>query len=205
MDHTKLAGAFVPVGALTDNDKVDTGLPSHGSVREAVLTKNPLQRETILELRRRVPNGIGVKESNQDCVNMQRLLALTRDERGLPVLTGSEFLILAGLQMGVHGCVEGLHNLCPHIVAGLYEASRLGDLETARERQTELIELWRIFNCGRIWGVFDEALHWLGIFRRAMGAPYITTLSEEEHAKVHAIVARYLSGSRPRSTEVSSC
>ena len=78
-----------------------------------VLTKNPIHPETIVELRRRVPNIIAIKESNQDCVNLQRVLALTADDPGFSVLTGSEFLILVALQMGVHGCVGGLHNLCP--------------------------------------------------------------------------------------------
>jgi dihydrodipicolinate synthase/N-acetylneuraminate lyase len=98
--------------------------------------------------------------------------------------------------MGVHGCVGGLHNLCPHIVSGLYEAFRAGDLETARLRQTELIELWQIFNHGKIWGAFDEALRWLGICERATGAPYVTALTDSERARVHSILARYLGEQR---------
>jgi 4-hydroxy-tetrahydrodipicolinate synthase len=166
-----------------------------------VLTKNPLLPETIAELRRRVPNIVGVKESNQDCVNLQRLLALTREYPGFSVLTGSEFLILVGLQMGVHGCVGGLHNLCPHIVTGLFDAFQRGDLETARTRQTELIELWQIFHYGKIWGAFDEALRWLGICQRATGAPYVTALNVEERGRVHAILARYLGEQRGRGAE----
>jgi 4-hydroxy-tetrahydrodipicolinate synthase len=164
-----------------------------------VLTKNPLPPETIAELHRRIPNIVGVKESNQDCVNLQRLLALTRHDQQFSVLTGSEFLILVGLQMGVHGCVGGLHNICPRIVTDLYEAFQRGDISTAQQRQTELIELWQIFNYGKIWGAFDEALRWLGICERATGAPYVTNLSDEERSKVHDILAKYLGEERSRT------
>ena len=139
-----------------------------------VLTKNPIHPETIVELRRRVPNIIAVKESNQDCVNLQWLLALTAGDPGFSVLTGSEFLILVALQMGVHGCVGGLHNLCPHLAVELYDAFRRGDLETARARQQALIDTWQVFTYGQIWGAFDESLRWLGICERATGAPYVT-------------------------------
>ncbi len=161
-----------------------------------VLTKNPIQPETILELRSRIPNIIGVKESNQDCVNLQRLLTLTAADPGLSILTGSEFLILVGLQMGVDGCVGGLHNICPHLAVELYEAFRRGDMETARARQQALIDTWQLFTYGKIWGAFDEALRWLGICERATGAPYVTQISEEDREKVHAILSLHLSERR---------
>jgi 4-hydroxy-tetrahydrodipicolinate synthase len=161
-----------------------------------VLTKNPLQPETVVELRRRVPNVIGVKESNQDCINLQRLLSLTQADQQFAILTGSEFLILVGLQMGIDGCVGGLHNICPHVAVELYDAFRKGDLETARARQDALIEIWQIFNYGSVWGAFDEALRWLGICERATGEPYVTVLCEEERVRVDAILERHLSGRR---------
>ena len=161
-----------------------------------VLTKNPIQPETIAELRHRVPTIIGVKESNQDCINLQRLLSLFQGDDGCSVLTGSEFLILVGLQMGVRGCVGGLHNICPHLAVELYEAFQRGDLATARARQDALIETWQIFTYGKIWGAFDEALRWLGLCERATGAPYVTAISSEDRQKVHEILARHLSGRR---------
>jgi 4-hydroxy-tetrahydrodipicolinate synthase len=161
------------------------------------LTKNPIQPETIVELRRRVPNIIGVKESNQDCVNLQRLLTLTAGDPGFSVLTGSEFLVLVGLQMGVRGCVGGLHNICPHLAVELYEAFQRGDLETARQRQDALIDVWQIFTYGKIWGAFDEALRWLGLCERATGAPYATPVSDSDREQIHAILSRHLGGRRP--------
>lgn len=155
-------------------------------------TKNPVRPETVAELRRRIPNIAGIKESNQDCVNLQKLIELMRGDENFSILTGSEFLILVGLQMGIDGCVGGLHNLCPRLAVELYESFRRGDLETAAERQRALTETWQIFNYGHVWGAFDEALRYLNLCDRATGAPYITPLTENERASVHAILRRHL-------------
>ena len=104
------------------------------------------------------------------------------------ILTGSEFLIVAALQMGCHGCVGGLHNICPRIAVELYDAFRTGDLDTARQRQQSSIEAWQIFKHGAIWGAFDEALRWLGVCERATGDPYVTQLTADERAAVRAIL-----------------
>jgi dihydrodipicolinate synthase/N-acetylneuraminate lyase len=168
------------------------------------MTKNRILPETIALLRERVPQIVGVKESNQDCANLQTLLDLMRDDTDFSVLTGSEFLIVVGLQMGCAGFIGGLHNLCPHLAVALYDAFCAGDLETARQCQRDLIQTWKIFEYGHIWGAFDEGLRYLGLAECATGAPYITALTTEEAAKVHAILDRYvkpyLSPQRARET-----
>jgi 4-hydroxy-tetrahydrodipicolinate synthase len=167
-----------------------------------VMTKNPIHPESVAELRRRIPKIIGIKESNQDCVNLQNLLELTRGDEEFSVLTGSEFLIVVALQMGCSGFVGGLHNLCPHLAVALYQAFREGKLEEARERQRDLIQAWQLFQYGSIWGAFDEALRYLKIAERATGAPYISKLTPDETNKVHQILDRsvipYLGSSSKR-------
>ena len=157
-----------------------------------VLTKCSLLPETVDALRRRIPNIVGIKVSDQDCANLQNLLHLTRDGSGFSVLTGSEFLILVALQMGCDGCVGGLHNICPQIAVDLYEAYRAGDVARAQKRQRELIEAWQIFRYGAIWGAFDEALRYLGLCDRATGAPYVTALNRDEQATVRSILDRWV-------------
>jgi len=156
------------------------------------LTKCHILPETVARLRQSIPNIVGIKESNQDCVNLQNLLHLMKDDPGFSVLTGSEFLILTHLQMGCHGCVGGLHNICPHLAVKLYEAFRAGEFELARRLQQDLVEAWQIFRYGEIWGAFDEALRYLGICERATAAPYVTELHGQERTKVHAILDRYV-------------
>lgn len=157
-----------------------------------VMTKNSIRPETVAELRSRIPQIVGIKESNQDCVNLQALLNLMRDDEEFSVLTGSEFLIVVGLQMGCSGFVGGLHNLCPDLAVDLYKSFCSGDIERAKKLQRDLIETWQLFNYGSIWGAFDESLRYLKIADRATGAPYISQLSAEETTKVHGILDKYV-------------
>ena len=156
------------------------------------LTKNPIHPETVAELRSRIPHLAGIKVSNQDCVNLQRLLHLMEGDSDFSVLTGSEFLVVLHLRMGCDGFVGGLHNLCPHMSVALYKAVQAGDLERAEQLQRDLIATWQIFRRGSIWGAFDEALRYLGICDRATGAPYVTAMSEEDRRAVRAILEEYV-------------
>lgn len=156
------------------------------------LTKNPIHPQTVAELRRSIPNIVGIKESNQDCSNLQCLLALMKSESEFSVLTGSEFLIVVGLQMGCDGFTAGLHNLSPQLAVALYDAFCRGDLKAAQQYQRDLIETWKLFENGHIWGAFDEGLRYLGLADRATGAPYVTKLNPDELTRIHAILDRYV-------------
>jgi 4-hydroxy-tetrahydrodipicolinate synthase len=156
------------------------------------MTKNRILPETVATLRRRIPRIVGIKESDPDCVNLQNLLDLTRDDKEFSVLTGSECLILVGLQMGCSGFIGGLHNICPHLAVALYDAFRAGDLEVARDLQRDMIQAWRLFQYGNVWGGFDEALRYLEIAERVTGAPYVSKLSPRDADEVHAIIERFV-------------
>jgi dihydrodipicolinate synthase/N-acetylneuraminate lyase len=156
------------------------------------MTKNPILPETVAELRRRIPRIVGIKESNEDCRNLQSLLDIMREDSEFSVLTGSEFLIVVGLQMGCSGFIGGLHNLCPHLAVALYRAFRAGRLDTAKTLQSDLAQAWQIFKYGNIWGAFDESLRYLGLAERATGAPYVSKITAEEAGKVHQILDRYV-------------
>lgn len=157
-----------------------------------VLTKNPIHPETIAELRCKVPNFVGVKESNQDCINLQHLLDLMKDDQSFSILTGSESLIVVGLQMGVDGCVGGIHNICPQVAVNLYNAFVRGDIAAALQYQRILTEICAIFKYGNVWGGYEEALRYLGICERAAGEPYVTALTNTEKQEVRAILSRHL-------------
>lgn len=156
-----------------------------------VMTKNHVHPETVARLRENVPNIVGIKESNQDCLNLQKLIDLNKIN-GFSILTGSEFLIVVGLQMGCDGFIGGLHNVCPHIAVELFRAYELGELDRARSLQRELSATWELFKYGNIWGAFDEALRYLGIAETATGAPYRAPISSEDAIKVRQIIDRYV-------------
>lgn len=156
-----------------------------------VMTKNFIHPETVARLREDIPHIVGIKESNQDCINLQKLIDLNKTD-GFSILTGSELLIVVGLQMGCDGFIGGLHNITPHIAVELYRAFQNGDLEGARRFQRDLAATCELFKYGSIWGGFDQALRHLEIADSATGAPYVTGLTPEEAAKVDAIIDRYV-------------
>lgn len=169
-----------------------------------VLTKNNILPQTVAELRQRIPSIVGIKESNENASNLQTLLELMKNDEQFSVLTGSEFLIVVGLQMGCSGCVGGLHNLCPHLAVELYNAFTSGNLLRAKKLQQDLIEAWQIFRYGHIWGGFDEALRYLGIAERATGSPYVSKLTEKEKASVHEILDCYVKPSLSPNRETGT-
>ena len=156
------------------------------------LTKNKIQPKTVLALKEKIPNLVGIKESDQDCVNLQELIRLTGADPQFSILTGSEFLFHTALRMGCDGGVGGQYNFSPHIAVKLYGAFRRGDEATAAQLQRDQIDAWRVFAHGSIWGGYDEAMRYLGICQRATGAPYVTAIGPEDRAAVHAILDRYV-------------
>lgn len=144
--------------------------------------------ETIAALRQQNRNIVGVKESNQDCFNLQTLLDLVGDDEGFSVLTGSEGLLLVSLQMGCHGSIGGLHNVCPELVVECDRAFRAGDLVRAKAMQDAMIRICEIFRYGAIWGGFDEALRYLGICEQASAAPFTSAISPEEAERVRTVL-----------------
>jgi len=156
-----------------------------------VMTKNRILPETVATLRKRIPRIIGIKESDSDCVNLQNLLLLTSDEE-FSVLTGNECLSLVGLQIGCSGFIGGLHNICPHLAVKLYDAFCAGHLEIARDLQRVMSQAWRLFEYGKVWGGFDEALRYLKIAERVTGAPYLSKLSSREAGEVRRIIESFV-------------
>jgi 4-hydroxy-tetrahydrodipicolinate synthase len=153
-----------------------------------VMTKNRILPETIGTLRTRIPRIIGIKESDSDCINLQNLLYLARDDEEFSVFTGNECLSLVALQMGCSGFIGGLHNIFPHLAVALYDAFCAGQMEKARHLQQDMIQAWRLFKYGNVWGGFDEALRYLKIAERVTGAPYESKLSSSEAGEVHRII-----------------
>ncbi len=157
-----------------------------------VLTKNPIHPATVAEVRRRCPNVAGIKVSNSDVIHLQEVIHVMRGEADFSILSGSEFLMQVVLEMGCQGVVGGLFNLCPRMAVECYEAVVAGERNRARELQRYLIETWQVFRRGAIWGAFDEALRYLELCDRATGRPYVTELTVEERAEVHAILDQYV-------------
>ena len=157
-----------------------------------LLTKTRIKPETAAVLKTNLPQIIGIKESDHDYSHLQKLLDLTRDGRSFSVFTGTESLMLAGLEAGCSGSIAGLHNICPQLAVALYKAYCHGDLEAARNLQHDLDEVCHVFQYGDVWGGFEEALRYLGLADRVVGAPYDSKLTAAEAKQIHTIVDQFL-------------
>ncbi len=116
----------------------ETALPVlvyHIPVRAAV----GVEVDTLLRIRERAPNLVGMKHASQDVGFVsQALAALGREFR---IFAGLEELSLPMLAVGAAGMMNAVGNLDPARVAALYEAVAANDLARAARINEELAEL----------------------------------------------------------------
>ncbi len=127
------------------------------------------------------PNLVGFKDSSGEMAYLRRLLRICRERnRPVPVLVGSDFMVLKALAAGAAGAVAGGANLYPHLFRGLLDSWRAGDCEAARACQLEISRLGRrIFNRTRqpcsVFATVKGGLAGLGLCRPDMLPPLTTS------------------------------
>ena len=83
------------------------------------------------------PNIIGIKESSGHVQRVGEMVAAT--PASFQVLTGGAGVLLPSLTVGAKGAILALASALPEKCAELYEVTRRGQLETARELQKNLL------------------------------------------------------------------
>ena len=83
------------------------------------------------------PNIIGIKESSGHVQRVAEMIAAT--PASFQVLTGGAGVLLPSLTVGAKGAILALASALPEKCAELYELTRRGQLETARELQKTLL------------------------------------------------------------------
>jgi 4-hydroxy-2-oxoglutarate aldolase len=83
------------------------------------------------------PNIIGIKESSGHVQRVGEMVAAT--PASFQVLTGGAGVLLPSLTVGAKGAILALASALPEKCAELYELTRRGQLETARELQKTLL------------------------------------------------------------------
>jgi 4-hydroxy-2-oxoglutarate aldolase len=83
------------------------------------------------------PNIIGIKESSGHVQRVAEMVAAT--PASFQVLTGGAGVLLPSLTVGAKGAILALASALPEKCAELYELTRRGQLETARELQKTLL------------------------------------------------------------------
>jgi 4-hydroxy-tetrahydrodipicolinate synthase len=88
------------------------------------------------------PNIIGIKESSGHVQRVAEMVAAT--PASFQVLTGGAGVLLPSLTVGAKGAILALASALPEKCAELYELTRRGQLETARELQKTLLRASKV-------------------------------------------------------------
>lgn len=104
-------------------------------------TQNHIEPETARTLSRH-GNIAGIKDSGGAKETLEAYLAVAKDVEGFEVYSGPDHLVLWALQNGAAGCISGLGNAMPNVLAGILNAFNTGDIAEA-ERQQEIYSAFR--------------------------------------------------------------
>ncbi|MTH77864.1 dihydrodipicolinate synthase family protein [Paracoccus aestuariivivens] len=111
-------------------------------------TQNHIEPETARLLAAH-SNIAGIKDSGGAQDTLEAYLAVGRAVDGFAVYSGPDHLVHWSLQNGAAGCISGLGNVMPEVLAGIIRAFNAGDQAEAANQQ-------------RIFGDFRKDLYGLG-------------------------------------------
>src|SRR5690606_5924773 len=89
-------------------------------------TQNHIEPETALKLAAH-GNIAGIKDSGGAKETLEAYLEVARQAEGFEVYSGPDHLVLWALQNGAAGCISGLGNAMPDVLAGIVNAFNAGD------------------------------------------------------------------------------
>jgi 4-hydroxy-tetrahydrodipicolinate synthase len=102
-------------------------------------TASNMLPETLLELARRYPSVVGVKESSGD---LKQIATVVRDRpSGFKVWCGDDHLFLPCLAVGADGVVGVASHLCSREYRAMFDAYRAGDVAKAASIHNSLLAL----------------------------------------------------------------
>lgn len=113
------------------------------------------------------PNIVGIKESSGHVQRVGEMIAAT--PASFQVLTGGAGVLLPSLTVGAKGAILALASALPEKCAELYELTRRGQLETARELQKTLLRASKLivseFGIAGVKFVMDQRGYYGGVPR----------------------------------------
>ncbi len=116
---------------------------------------------TVSRLAKAISNFVGIKDSTGDLTNSAEILQACPP--GFRVFMGRDTLIYAALLYGCVGAVAATANVAPDLAVGIYTAVQAGDLVKARELQTRLSPVRKLFAVGSHPAGLKEAMIQLGM------------------------------------------
>ena len=80
-------------------------------------------------------NIAGIKDSGRSQETLEAYLGVGREVTGFDVYSGPDHLVLWALRNGARGCISGLGNVMPEVLAGIVAAFNKGDIAEAERLQ----------------------------------------------------------------------
>ncbi|TZG31885.1 dihydrodipicolinate synthase family protein [Agrobacterium sp. B1(2019)] len=97
-------------------------------------TQNHIEPETARKLAIH-DNIAGIKDSGGAQQTLEAYLQVAKEMPGFDVYSGPDHLVLWSLQNGAAGCISGLGNALPDVLAGILNAFNAGDITEAERQQ----------------------------------------------------------------------
>jgi len=97
-------------------------------------TQNHIEPETARRLAGH-GNIAGIKDSGGARETLEAYLQVAKEVDGFEVYSGPDHLVLWALQNGAAGCISGLGNAMPQVLADLLKAYNAGDIAQAEKQQ----------------------------------------------------------------------
>ncbi|MQB09965.1 dihydrodipicolinate synthase family protein [Agrobacterium sp. ICMP 6402] len=97
-------------------------------------TQNHIEPETARKLATH-GNIAGIKDSGGAQQTLEAYLQVAKETPGFEVYSGPDHLVLWSLQNGAAGCISGLGNAMPDVLAGILNAFNSGDIAEAERQQ----------------------------------------------------------------------
>ncbi|OLP46471.1 dihydrodipicolinate synthase family protein [Rhizobium oryziradicis] len=153
-------------------------------------TQNHIEPETAKILAGH-GNIAGIKDSGGAQKTLEAYLAVAKEVPGFEVYSGPDHLVLWALQNGAAGCISGLGNAMPDVLAGILKGFNSGDLVDA-ERQQDIYTAFRtdLYALGFAPAMVKRALYLQDASVGASRQPALLP-NDEQDAQIKVILHRY--------------
>lgn len=153
-------------------------------------TQNHVEPETARTLARH-GNIAGIKDSGGSKDTLEAYLHIAKEINGFEVYSGPDHLVLWALQNGAAGCISGLGNAMPHVLASILKAFNSGDITEAKRNQATFAAFRTdLYALGFAPAMVKRALY---LQDNSVGASRQPALlpSNEQDAQIEEILRRY--------------
>lgn len=153
-------------------------------------TQNHIEPETARKLADH-GNIAGIKDSGGAQQTLEAYLQVSKEVQGFEVYSGPDHLVLWSLQNGAAGCISGLGNAMPDVLANILNAFNRGDIAEA-ERQQAIYTAFRtdLYALGFAPAMVKRALYLQDSSVGASRQPALLPNDEQDN-QIRSILERY--------------